>query len=160
MCGIAAAVAREGITVPIGFEGLKRLEYRGRKSAGVVVLGFGSATHAHSVGPVAELEVTAGFGAPVSIAPLIALEGEFKRKETSYIQTEPCADSKVERCPPAPLEDELPTVAVAPNGVFLHNLKSNVEEIQTGDRALYMFADAVALRLSVICLDRRAKGRA
>src|SRR5438309_108281 len=66
MCGIVGAIARRDV-VPILIEGLKRLEYRGYDSAGVVVLDGKAVGASHAVlqrvrstGRVAELEKLAG----------------------------------------------------------------------------------------------------
>jgi glucosamine--fructose-6-phosphate aminotransferase (isomerizing) len=66
MCGIVGAIARRDV-VPILIEGLKRLEYRGYDSAGVVVLDGKAAgasrttlRRVRSTGRVAELERLAG----------------------------------------------------------------------------------------------------
>ena len=55
MCGIVGAVAQRN-AVPILIEGLKRLEYRGYDSAGLVVLGPNGLERRRAVGKVAELE--------------------------------------------------------------------------------------------------------
>ncbi len=56
MCGIVGGISRQNVT-PILIEGLKRLEYRGYDSAGVVVLDDNNELHrARSVGKVANLE--------------------------------------------------------------------------------------------------------
>jgi len=54
MCGIVAAVARRNV-VPILLEGLKRLEYRGYDSAGLVVAHDAGLERVRSTGRVAEL---------------------------------------------------------------------------------------------------------
>ncbi|PWB51036.1 MAG: glutamine--fructose-6-phosphate transaminase (isomerizing) [Nitrosomonadales bacterium] len=58
MCGIVGAVAQRNV-VPILLEGLRRLEYRGYDSAGLVVLNNGL-QRVRSVGRVAELAAQAG----------------------------------------------------------------------------------------------------
>ena len=55
MCGIVGAVAQRN-AVPILIEGLKRLEYRGYDSAGLVVVGPDGLERRRAVGKVAELE--------------------------------------------------------------------------------------------------------
>lgn len=55
MCGIVGAVAQRNIT-PILIEGLKRLEYRGYDSAGLVVVGEDALARRRAVGKVVELE--------------------------------------------------------------------------------------------------------
>ena len=55
MCGIVGAIAKRNV-VPILLEGLKRLEYRGYDSAGVVVVKGGTLQRLRSTGRVAELE--------------------------------------------------------------------------------------------------------
>ena len=55
MCGIVGAVAQRN-AVPILIEGLKRLEYRGYDSAGLVVVGPNGLERRRAVGKVAELE--------------------------------------------------------------------------------------------------------
>ncbi len=54
MCGIVGAVARRNV-VPILVNGLKRLEYRGYDSAGLVVVHDGKLDRVRSAGRVAEL---------------------------------------------------------------------------------------------------------
>ncbi|MDO9188827.1 MAG: glutamine--fructose-6-phosphate transaminase (isomerizing) [Sulfurimicrobium sp.] len=58
MCGIIGAVAQRNV-VPILLEGLRRLEYRGYDSAGLVVLNHGL-QRVRSVGRVAELAAQTG----------------------------------------------------------------------------------------------------
>ncbi|MDP2057814.1 MAG: glutamine--fructose-6-phosphate aminotransferase, partial [Thiobacillus sp.] len=53
MCGIVGAVAQRNV-VPILLEGLRRLEYRGYDSAGLVIIN-GGLTRVRSVGRVASL---------------------------------------------------------------------------------------------------------
>ena len=55
MCGIVGAIAKRNV-VPVLLEGLKRLEYRGYDSAGVVVVNDGALRRLRSTGRVAELE--------------------------------------------------------------------------------------------------------
>ncbi len=56
MCGIVGAVAERDV-VPIMIEGLKRLEYRGYDSAGVVVLDYGNVlSRVRAVGKISALE--------------------------------------------------------------------------------------------------------
>lgn len=55
MCGIVGAVAQRN-AAPILIEGLKRLEYRGYDSAGLVVIGSNGLERRRAVGKVAELE--------------------------------------------------------------------------------------------------------
>ncbi len=56
MCGIVGAVAERDM-VPIMIEGLKRLEYRGYDSAGVVVLDYGNVlSRVRAVGKISALE--------------------------------------------------------------------------------------------------------
>ncbi|MCP1728243.1 glucosamine--fructose-6-phosphate aminotransferase (isomerizing) [Natronospira proteinivora] len=60
MCGIVGAVAERDV-VPILMEGLRRLEYRGYDSAGLVTLGDDGELHrAREVGKVASLEEALG----------------------------------------------------------------------------------------------------
>ncbi|WP_035382651.1 glutamine--fructose-6-phosphate transaminase (isomerizing) [Ferriphaselus sp. R-1] len=54
MCGIVGAIAQRNV-VPILLEGLRRLEYRGYDSAGVVVVSDGQLERVRSTGRVAEL---------------------------------------------------------------------------------------------------------
>jgi glucosamine--fructose-6-phosphate aminotransferase (isomerizing) len=54
MCGIVGAIAQRNV-VPILLEGLRRLEYRGYDSAGVVVVSDGRLERVRSTGRVAEL---------------------------------------------------------------------------------------------------------
>ncbi|HRA24661.1 MAG TPA: glutamine--fructose-6-phosphate aminotransferase, partial [Usitatibacteraceae bacterium] len=57
MCGIVGAIGQRNV-VPILTEGLKRLEYRGYDSAGIVVLD-GAIRRVRRVGRVAEMEAAA-----------------------------------------------------------------------------------------------------
>jgi glucosamine--fructose-6-phosphate aminotransferase (isomerizing) len=54
MCGIVGAISRRNV-VPILLEGLRRLEYRGYDSAGLVVVNDGQLNRVRSVGRVADL---------------------------------------------------------------------------------------------------------
>ena len=68
MCGIVGAVAKRNV-VPILVNGLKRLEYRGYDSAGLVVLRDGKLSRVRSAGRVAELETkSAGTAGNLGIA--------------------------------------------------------------------------------------------
>ena len=49
MCGIVGAIAKRNV-VPVLLEGLKRLEYRGYDSAGVVVVNDGALRRLRSCG--------------------------------------------------------------------------------------------------------------
>ena len=51
MCGIVGAIAQRNVT-PILLEGLRRLEYRGYDSAGMVVLGHDGLQRVRTVGKV------------------------------------------------------------------------------------------------------------
>ena len=61
MCGIVGAIAQRNVT-PILLEGLRRLEYRGYDSAGVVILGAQGLQRVRTVGKV-EMLTQAQFGA-------------------------------------------------------------------------------------------------
>ena len=54
MCGIVGAIAQREV-MPILIEGLKRLEYRGYDSAGIVYLKNGELERIRSVGKVSAL---------------------------------------------------------------------------------------------------------
>ena len=55
MCGIVGAVAKRDV-LPILIDGLRRLEYRGYDSSGVVLINNGQMDRARAVGKVMELE--------------------------------------------------------------------------------------------------------
>ena len=55
MCGIVGYVGKEN-AIPILIEGLKRLEYRGYDSAGIVVFNNGKISLARAKGRISELE--------------------------------------------------------------------------------------------------------
>lgn len=68
MCGIVGAIAQRNI-VPILLEGLRRLEYRGYDSAGVVVVNSNGLERVRSTGRVAELgEKSASLSGMLGIA--------------------------------------------------------------------------------------------
>jgi glucosamine--fructose-6-phosphate aminotransferase (isomerizing) len=60
MCGIVAAVGREGNVVPSVIQGLKTLEYRGYDSAGVAIVSDGAIQVRRRTGKIAVLEEDLG----------------------------------------------------------------------------------------------------
>ncbi|TGG90303.1 glutamine--fructose-6-phosphate transaminase (isomerizing) [Natronospirillum operosum] len=74
----------------------------------------------------------------------IAMEGALKLKEISYIHAEAYAAGELKHGPLALIDEEMPTIVVAPNNELLEKLKSNMEEVRTRGGQLYVFADADA----------------
>ena len=72
----------------------------------------------------------------------IAMEGALKLKEISYIHAEAYAAGELKHGPLALIDEDMPVVAVAPNGLLLEKLKSNLEEVRARGGKLYVFADA------------------
>ncbi len=74
----------------------------------------------------------------------IAMEGALKLKEISYIHAEAYAAGELKHGPLALIDDDMPTVVVAPNNDLLEKLKSNMEEVRARGGQLYVFADRAA----------------
>jgi glucosamine--fructose-6-phosphate aminotransferase (isomerizing) len=71
----------------------------------------------------------------------VAMEGALKLKEISYIHAEAYPAGELKHGPLALVDDDMPVVAVAPNGDLLEKLKSNLEEVRSRGGELYVFAD-------------------
>ena len=74
----------------------------------------------------------------------IAMEGALKLKEISYIHAEAYPAGELKHGPLALVDDDMPVVAVAPNGDLLEKLKSNLEEVRSRGGELFVFADREA----------------
>ena len=74
----------------------------------------------------------------------VALEGALKLKEISYIHAEAYPAGELKHGPLALVDEEMPVVAVAPNGPLLEKLKSNLQEVRARGGELIVFADSGA----------------
>ena len=74
----------------------------------------------------------------------VALEGSLKLKEISYIHAEAYPAGELKHGPLALVDEEMPVVAVAPNGPLLDKLKSNLQEVRARGGRLIVFADGAA----------------
>jgi glucosamine--fructose-6-phosphate aminotransferase (isomerizing) len=74
----------------------------------------------------------------------VALEGSLKLKEISYIHAEAYPAGELKHGPLALVDEDMPVVAVAPNGPLLDKLKSNLQEVRARGGELIVFADANA----------------
>ncbi|HEV2538418.1 MAG TPA: glutamine--fructose-6-phosphate transaminase (isomerizing) [Frateuria sp.] len=74
----------------------------------------------------------------------VALEGSLKLKEISYIHAEAYPAGELKHGPLALVDEEMPVVAVAPNGPLLDKLKSNLQEVRARGGRLIVFADGQA----------------
>ncbi|ORE85414.1 glucosamine/fructose-6-phosphate aminotransferase [Oceanococcus atlanticus] len=72
----------------------------------------------------------------------IAMEGALKLKEISYIHAEAYAAGELKHGPLALIDEDMPTIVVAPNNDLLDKLKSNLEVVRARGGQLYVFADA------------------
>ena len=74
----------------------------------------------------------------------VALEGALKLKEISYIHAEAYPAGELKHGPLALVDENMPVVAVAPNGWLLDKLKSNLQEVRARGGRLIVFADGEA----------------
>jgi len=74
----------------------------------------------------------------------VALEGSLKLKEISYIHAEAYPAGELKHGPLALVDENMPVVAVAPNGPLLDKLKSNLQEVRARGGRLIVFADGEA----------------
>ena len=74
----------------------------------------------------------------------VALEGSLKLKEISYIHAEAYPAGELKHGPLALVDEDMPVVAVAPNGPLLDKLKSNLQEVRARGGELIVFADTTA----------------
>ena len=74
----------------------------------------------------------------------VALEGALKLKEISYIHAEAYPAGELKHGPLALVDEDMPVVAVAPNGPLLDKLKSNLQEVRARGGRLVVFADGAA----------------
>ena len=74
----------------------------------------------------------------------VALEGALKLKEISYIHAEAYPAGELKHGPLALVDENMPVVAVAPNGWLLDKLKSNLQEVRARGGRLIVFADGAA----------------
>ncbi|GLQ49185.1 glutamine--fructose-6-phosphate transaminase (isomerizing) [Dyella flava] len=74
----------------------------------------------------------------------VALEGSLKLKEISYIHAEAYPAGELKHGPLALVDEDMPVIAVAPNGPLLDKLKSNLQEVRARGGELIVFADTAA----------------
>ncbi|KZC16092.1 glutamine--fructose-6-phosphate aminotransferase [Rhodanobacter sp. FW510-R12] len=74
----------------------------------------------------------------------VAMEGALKLKEISYIHAEAYAAGELKHGPLALVDENMPVIAVAPNGPLLDKLKSNLQEVRARGGRLIVFADGAA----------------
>jgi glucosamine--fructose-6-phosphate aminotransferase (isomerizing) len=74
----------------------------------------------------------------------VALEGSLKLKEISYIHAEAYPAGELKHGPLALVDEDMPVIAVAPNGPLLDKLKSNLQEVRARGGELLVFADVAA----------------
>ena len=74
----------------------------------------------------------------------VALEGSLKLKEISYIHAEAYPAGELKHGPLALVDEDMPVIAVAPNGPLLDKLKSNLQEVRARGGELIVFADKAA----------------
>ena len=74
----------------------------------------------------------------------VALEGSLKLKEISYIHAEAYPAGELKHGPLALVDEDMPVIAVAPNGPLLDKLKSNLQEVRARGGELIVFADTKA----------------
>ncbi|TBR40373.1 MULTISPECIES: glutamine--fructose-6-phosphate transaminase (isomerizing) [Dyella] len=74
----------------------------------------------------------------------VAMEGALKLKEISYIHAEAYAAGELKHGPLALVDEDMPVIAVAPNGPLLDKLKSNLQEVRARGGELLVFADGAA----------------
>jgi glutamine---fructose-6-phosphate transaminase (isomerizing) len=74
----------------------------------------------------------------------VALEGSLKLKEISYIHAEAYPAGELKHGPLALVDEDMPVVAVAPNGPLLDKLISNLQEVRARGGELIVFADTAA----------------
>lgn len=74
----------------------------------------------------------------------VAMEGALKLKEISYIHAEAYAAGELKHGPLALVDENMPVIAVAPNGHLLEKVKSNLQEVKARGGELYVFADRQA----------------
>ncbi|HEX7815231.1 glutamine--fructose-6-phosphate transaminase (isomerizing) [Dyella sp.] len=74
----------------------------------------------------------------------VALEGSLKLKEISYIHAEAYPAGELKHGPLALVDEDMPVIAVAPNGPLLDKLKSNLQEVRARGGKLIVFADTHA----------------
>lgn len=74
----------------------------------------------------------------------VALEGSLKLKEISYIHAEAYPAGELKHGPLALVDENMPVIAVAPNGPLLDKLKSNLQVVRARGGELLVFADSAA----------------
>jgi glucosamine--fructose-6-phosphate aminotransferase (isomerizing) len=70
----------------------------------------------------------------------VAMEGALKLKEISYIHAEGYPAGELKHGPLALVDDDMPVIAVAPNGDLLEKLHSNLQEVKARGGQLIVFA--------------------
>jgi len=68
------------------------------------------------------------------------MEGALKLKEISYIHAEGYPAGELKHGPLALVDDDMPVIAVAPNGDLLEKLHSNLQEVKARGGQLIVFA--------------------
>ena len=71
----------------------------------------------------------------------IAMEGALKLKEISYIHAEAYPAGELKHGPLALVDATMPVIAIAPRGVLLEKLKSNLQEVRARGGELFVMAD-------------------
>jgi glucosamine--fructose-6-phosphate aminotransferase (isomerizing) len=71
----------------------------------------------------------------------VAMEGALKLKEISYIHAEGYPAGELKHGPLALVDEDMPVVAVAPNGELLGKIKSNLQEVRARGGVLYVFGN-------------------
>ena len=80
----------------------------------------------------------------------IALEGALKLKEISYIHAEGYPAGEMKHGPIALIDDDLPVVAIVPNGPVFDKMLSNVQEAKARGGAIIAVTDAEPETLSAV----------
>lgn len=81
----------------------------------------------------------------------IALEGALKLKEISYIHAEAYPGGEMKHGPIALIDENFPTVAIAPKDAVYQKMMSNIEEVKSRDGKVFLLAtegDKVAKRVA------------
>ena len=71
----------------------------------------------------------------------VAMEGALKLKEISYIHAEAYAGGELKHGPIALIDQEMPTIVVAPSNNLLDKLRSNIESVKARKGFVYIVTD-------------------
>lgn len=71
----------------------------------------------------------------------VAMEGALKLKEISYIHAEAYAGGELKHGPIALIDENMPTVIVAPSNGLLDKLRSNIESVKARKGFVYLISD-------------------